>query len=286
MRRLVPASLTAFVTASVTAIVASLGGSPARADEVVDLVRKTFEARVGPSARYEPVSRADDRAVVMIRTTAGPPAPEDAPGRASGSNVFWYYVHLARQDGVWSVSGASRALPPAVRERANVFRSLSAADLAQGLGVPEAEAEALRRRTLLAASEDEALMRHFAEHRSAFARIRAILTRRPYVPETDSPETGSPKRDSRVDAGDPELKGLFDESLIAYGDRVVTAGDVGPERGCDGPECFTLAVLFSPPEYKVGYFHAPRPETVPGMSGREYLVIRPLGDGWYFFRQN
>lgn len=264
------------VLALVYALLVTVPASGARADEVVDLVRRTLGERVGPSARYEMVARDEDRAVVMVRTTAGPPAKEDRPGSAGGSNVYWYYAHLERRDGAWSMAGLARALPPSVREQADTFRSVSAADLAKASGAPQAEIEADRRRLLLAASEDEALLRHFAENRPGFERIRAILTRRPHNVDDET----------RVKAGDAELGALFAESAIAYADRIVLGDDVEDDRGCFAPGCFTLAVLFSAPQYKVGYFYAPQPERVPRMTPREYLVIRPLGDGWYFFRQN
>lgn len=254
-------------------LAALLCSGPAYADGPADAARREIGGKLRQPDGYEVLAAETDRAVVGV-TALAPAQSLEGQGSVPEQRMN-VYVYLTKGVDGWTVETVRNALQPGIRAVAEHFRSLTPAEMIQGFAMTEADAEGLRERLLLATSLDEALLAHFRRNRGVFETIGARLSERPPAPEGE-----------RIGATEPDFAKLFSDAAIAYADRLVLGDGLSESSGCGAPACFTLAVAFSPPDYKVGYFHLPPGAAPPRMSPREYLAIRPLGEGWYFFRQN
>ncbi len=238
------------------------------------LIRDYFPSGVASTApeEIEFLERSDEKVVVAMPLMAKAVSFDNI---AVPEEKISCYVHLSRVEGVWKVSGMRTAYPGYVRYLAFLARE-----------APKYDEVARQNRLiallglngLIATETDQKMMEHFRKNQDTFEAIRKNITARP----AEMP--------SRIEQDASELGRLLTEAGIGYADHSVDAGvlvnpDDPPETGCYGGGCFTLALVFVPPEFKVGYFHVDQEQRVPPMRLREFFVIRPLGNGWHFFRQ-
>lgn len=145
------------------------------------------------------------------------------------------------------------------------------AEAADTFSIAEAEVEMARERILLVATSDEVPIAHFRAKKSLFDTIKPALT--------DPNENAS-----HFDTAHVGLGKLLAAAGIQYDDRIVVSGCDARRKGCSARDCFTL-VIAANTFFRAGYFHMQQLDRVPQMSANDYIVIRPLGEGWYFFRQ-
>ena len=172
------------------------------------------------------------------------------------------------------VSGTANAMTEDMRSVAGQMQSVTATEMTNTSSLTEEMANWIRTRVLLTASTDDVLIAHFRQKREVFEAIRTMIAREPPSNQYGHLEFAPPFVD------------LFKEALIEYGDLRVLPDDISGTSGCKGENCLTLAITFMPPKYQLGYFYVSDPARVPRMTKSGYMVIRPLGSGWYFFRQN
>lgn len=220
-------------------------------------------------------------AVVSLVHTVPAINKEKIKASAIASN---FYLYLTKDSQQWQVKHYTGALQTGIRVSADYARNNTAAEIVKQIeqkqkikGVPEYRVERMRQQYLLATSLDEKLIEHFHTHKADFDALKSAIT------------TLEPRKKNRYWADyfpKEDMLKHFNNALIEYVDYIVLPDEINNNTGCRGQNCFTLTLAFSPPFYKVGYFYLNKPEQVPQMSIREYLVIYPLGDGWYFFRLN
>jgi hypothetical protein len=179
-----------------------------------------------------------------------------------------HYAFLGRNPNGWSIHDAR--LQKRLQLAAAYLWTVSAEKLAQEKSIALVEIDRERERALLGASLDSALIQHFRANTEIFSSIRAAIVARN-------------KPLAHFDTRDRELGPLFDAATIESSDTVVL-GNSSNTPACTSSQCFTLTIFASVGE-RVGFFHIDQPGNLPKMTPRNYLAVRPLGDGWYLFRQ-
>jgi hypothetical protein len=189
------------------------------------------------------------------------------------------YLYLRKENEQWQVTGQTGALQTGIRMTGDYMRAHTLKELIEKkeYKMPEYRIKRMRSQYILATSLDSQLIAHFNKNKPHFEVIKITL------------KNLSPREKTRYGAEQFSKKGIlkdFNKALIGYVDYVVLPDEISENTGCREQNCFTLTLAFSPPFYKVGYFYMEDPERVPQMNKREYLVVYPLGNGWYFFRLN
>jgi hypothetical protein len=176
----------------------------------------------------------------------------------TGTAGAWTVVDIVGQDGF--------------RHSAMEVLTKSAKDVAALRSIPPDEVGPLRDRWLLAVSTDDVLIGDFSRKREIYDEIRTVLR---WLPAKQAHFTPS-----HVDLGL-----LLREANVEYVDRIVLADRPRKDRGCNSADCFTITVAANV-WGRAGYLHVDDDVRVPRMAPRDYIVIRPLGGRWYFFRQS
>jgi hypothetical protein len=242
--------------------------APVAADNAIDAARIFASKKVsnGNPADFELLQETSDSAVVTF--TATNPAKFDGHKLVIPAVREQIYAFLEPgEGGRWSVR--STQWQYSLAWRATELWSTPVAKLAENQGIELDSAYRMRDRFLLAASTDKNLVRHFLDNRAVFERIDGEVRRR-----------SAPM--AHYDTSDPEMGALLSSAQLEAVDAAVF--DRAAATTCKASGCLTLTIA-GDPFSRVGYFHVPPLTPTPKMTSRNYLAIRPLGDGWYLFRQ-
>ncbi|TPN88152.1 hypothetical protein FJ987_13645 [Mesorhizobium sp. CU2] len=241
----------------------------AAAEDPVGFVQRELAKNLIEPLNYELVSNQSNRAVVSLTAIAPEVAYFKEQLPAQRMNL---YVYLVRDGESWGISGSANAMPKPARMSFRYGLSQSAADMTNTSSVTLKRAEWIHSHAVLVASTDDVLIAHFRKKRETIDRIRdkVRIHGRSQYPNIDHDALG--------------YKDLLDEASIEYVD--LKNGIGGDEtESCGFADCFALILAFDSPHYEIGYLHVTRPEDVPPISEGGYIVVRSLGDGWYFFRR-
>jgi len=252
-------------------------------DNIIQVAR-TYYLELLPErspSNFKVVHNDGKRAVVSLVHTS----PAIDKGKIKASAILTnFYMYLKKENTAWKVTSSSGGLQTGMRMSGDYARTYSAKEIVEQTerknkvqGVPEYRVERMRNQYILATSLDSVLINHFNKNKFNFETLKEAL------------QTLNPRTKNRYYADHfpkEDMLKHFNKALIEYVDYIVLPDEVSENSGCNGQDCFTLTLAFSPPFYKVGYFYLNEPERVPQMSAKEYLIVHPLGDSWYFFRIN
>lgn len=261
LRLVVVASFSTLACLAVTAL-------SAKADELIEIVQRELSPKFNNPRNYEILQKDDDAAIVGMKVTRRSEVFDDRLWiPAANENVYVYFARGMNHN--WTIQDVQRS--GGLRSRVVLAWSQSKEEAARTLFVSESEVDSARERIILATAPDDVAMAHLRANRTVFETIRSSID--------EAPET-----EAHFTASHAKIGSLLSAVGIHYADRIVLSDTVSKSNGCNAHDCFTLVVVATP-FYRVGYFYMRHHERVPRMSNRDYLVIRPLGDGWYFFRQ-
>lgn len=241
--------------------------TPAFADETLQLVKNYAKSNFVDVDNFVLLQDLPDSRMVTFDATR--PASVDETYGFMPSIRQSVYTYLARgEHGRWTVLDT-------YSQQSLAFHALTMwttplPQLAKDLALDQIDADKARHRALLALSTDEVILSHFKDRHSVFEQIADVIHRRA-------------GQTSHFSLSDPQFTALFDTAGLESGDIWVVGERTG-KITCKNDDCFTLAI-FSRIFTKVGYFHLDPQSAPPAMSPDNYLVIRQLGNGWYFFRQ-
>lgn len=253
--------------ASIVVTIAPIAATAAE-DPVVFVQRELANNLSAPQS-YELVSNQGNNAVVSL--TAIAPEVNYSKEKLPAQRIN-LYVYLVREGESWGISGSANAVPIPVRLRFKYGLSQSAVEMTNTSSVTLKRAEWIHSHAVLVASTDDVLIAHFRRKRETIDRIR------------DQVRTLGRSQYPNIDHDAPGYQELLDEASIEYVDLKNGIGrDV--KENCGFADCFALILAFESPRYEIGYLHVTRPEDVPPISQDGYIVVRPLGNGWYFFRR-
>lgn len=241
----------------------------AAADGPVGFVQRELAPSLIEPRDYELISNEDSIAVVSLTAIAPEVKYFDDRLPAQRMNL---YVYLVKEGNGWAISGSANAMPKTMRMNVKYGLSQSAAEMASSSSMTLERAEWIHAHMLLAASTDDVLIANFHDKRKSFEEIR----NRVRFDDANQYPT--------IDHGWPRYKEFLDDTLIDYIDlKNQTTGN--SKGSCSVKDCFALIVMLDAPHYEIGYLHVTRPADVPPISQDGYIVVRSLGDGWYFFRR-
>ena len=253
--------------ASIVVTIAPIAATAAE-DPVVFVQRELANNLSAPQS-YELVSNQSNNAVVSLTAIAPETTYYKDKLPARRMNL---YVYLVKEGESWGISGSAYAMPKTVRMSFKYGLSQSPAEMTSTSSITLKGAEWIHSHLVLAASTDDVIIAHFREKQETIEKIRSEVG---LHPTSQYPN---------IDHDAPGYKELFDEASIEYVDLKKRAGgDV--KESCSFADCFALILAFDSPHYEIGYLHVTRPEDVPPVSEDGYIVVRSLGDGWFFFRR-
>jgi hypothetical protein len=113
-------------------------------------------------------------------------------------------------------------------------------------------------------SPDTNLVAYFMKHRADFEKLQNNLTKKGFYGKQDSLVRRALK--------DPKIKALATSLLIR---------DIGYDKKLPGAVFYIIGGIS---DNTVGYFYQPNPLKVPPMSEKKFILIQPLGNGWYLFK--
>jgi hypothetical protein len=113
-------------------------------------------------------------------------------------------------------------------------------------------------------SSDTVLAAYYHQHKKEFVSLQKKLVSKGYYGKSDSLLTFA--------MGNKKIKKQANKLLI----RSIEHNPRHPGM--------ILFIVGGMVDNTVGYFYQPDPSKVPPMTEKKYILIRPLGDGWYLFK--
>lgn len=112
-------------------------------------------------------------------------------------------------------------------------------------------------------NSDNVLASHFNSHKKQFQQIQKRLVKK-----------GFTKSDSLV------VKAIKDKKIKKLANQVLIRGFEYDKRY---PGCI-FYLIGGIADNTVGYLYQPDPKRIPLITEKHYIIIKPLGDGWYLFK--
>lgn len=111
---------------------------------------------------------------------------------------------------------------------------------------------------------DQELLQYFAKHQKEFSNLQKQLTKKGYYGKNDSLLNNALK--------DKSIKKQADALLIR---------EISFDKKWKGTAFYLIGGIS---DNTVGYFYQPDPKKVPRMTEKKFILVEPLGNGWYLFK--
>lgn len=113
-------------------------------------------------------------------------------------------------------------------------------------------------------SNDTQLVSYFYANKNKFVKLQAQLKKQGYYGKSDS----------------LLVKAIFNKKIRKAADELLIRNFEFDKKY---PGC-VFYLLGGMTDNTVGYFYQPDPAKVPKMTEKKFILVRPLGDGWYLFK--
>lgn len=113
-------------------------------------------------------------------------------------------------------------------------------------------------------SPDTGLVNYFTRNKKSFVSLQASLKKKGFYGKADSLVTGA--------INDKKIRKAADKLLIRNFEY---------DKKYPGAVFYLLGGMT---DNTVGYFYQPDPAKIPRMTEKKFILVLPLGDGWYLFK--
>jgi hypothetical protein len=211
----------------------------------------------------------------------------DLPGEKAPSG----YMFLAREDGQWKVEALrSLSLPPALMQlRANWQNSTPEQrrkTFKDAAPTGPVDYDRLFAAVDLLLKPDRDLIAYFNAHKPAFAGVQQQLLKGGLSGEVSAASLRQGNAAGWNDLPDTREREAMATSfvdLLLVGGVQASVGTEHRQKPICGADCAMFS-LFKIGESNVGYMWVGPKGSVPEMSPVNFIVIEPLGEGWYFYK--